>query len=161
MLFVTGAPGAGKSAVAEALLELEVDALVFDGECLLESASDLAGGPIRTAPDLWPAYDKVWVAILEMLVRNRRTAVLFTPMDSRSLPPLSEPDRVAWCLLDCDDETRTGRLEARGWDSYEIEDALSDAQSLRDDVDVVVDTSDTEPSEAAALVADWVNASMG
>jgi broad-specificity NMP kinase len=158
VLVVTGAPGAGKSAVARALLELGTDALVFDADWLLESTSMLVGRPMAEADDLWPAYDRLWAAILDMVAQNRRSVVLLTPLEPRSLPPVPWPDRVAWCLLDCDDETRVSRLKSRGWSPSEIAEALADARVLRDQVGFVVDTSRTTPREAAARVADWVGA---
>jgi broad-specificity NMP kinase len=156
VLFVTGAPGAGKSAVARALLDLGIDALVFDADRLLESTSELVGRDMREAADLWPAYDRLWVAIVDMVVQNRRAAVLLTPMEPRSLPAVPWPERVGWCLLDCDDETRTARLNARGWNADLIADALVDAQDLRNQVTFVINTSNTNPREAAARVADWI-----
>jgi broad-specificity NMP kinase len=158
VLFVTGAPGAGKSAVAQALLDLGTDALVFDADWLLESTSHLVGRPMAEANDLWPDYDRLWAAILDMVVRNRRAVVLLTPMEPRSLPAVPWPERVGWCLLDSDDETRTSRLKTRGWSTSAISEALADARALRDQVAFVIDTSATSPSEAAARVAEWVRA---
>ena len=160
VLFVTGAPGAGKSTVAQALLDLGTDALVFDADWLLESTSQLVGRPMADADDLWPEYDRLWAAILDMVVQNRRAVVLLTPMEPRSLPPVPWPERVSWCLLDCDDETRTWRLQARGWSTSEISEALVDAQTLRDQVGFVVDTSGTDSREAAARVAAWIKAQV-
>src|SRR4051812_34725985 len=109
VLFVTGAPGAGKSAVAQALLDLDTDALVFDADWLLRPASDLVGRPMAAASDLWPTYRRLWVAILAMVAQNRRAAVLLSPMEPRELPTVPWPEGVDWCLLDCDDDTRTSR----------------------------------------------------
>ena len=160
VLFVTGAPGAGKSAVAQTLLDLDTDALVFDADWLLESTSRLVGRPMAEADDLWPEYDRLWVAVLDMVVQNRRKVVLFTPMEPRSLPAVPWPGRVGWCLLDCDDEARTSRLKSRGWSNSAISEALADAQTLRDQVGFVIDTSHTNPQLAAARVADWVQAQL-
>lgn len=81
-------------------------------------------------------------------------------MDPFALPDLPETDSAAWCLLDCDYYTRRARLSARHWGSFEIEDALDDAAELRSQVETVMDTSDTTPSEAAARVADWIRANV-
>jgi len=157
-LFVSGAPGAGKSSVAEALLELGADAVVFDADWLLGPASDLAGRDLTVAEsrDLWPLYDRLWTAILAMLARNGRPAALLTVMDPRSLPAVPWAHAVEWCLLDCDDATRTARLEARGWGEPEIADALADARALREQIAFVVDTSGTTAREAASRVATWL-----
>ena len=156
VLFVTGAPGAGKSAVARALLDLASDALVFDADWLLEPMSRLMGRDMAEAADLWPSYDRLWVAILDMVMRNRQSVVLLTPLEPRSLPDVPWPEHVGWCLLDCDDATRASRLKARGWSADLIADALADARALREQVRFVIDTSNTSPHEAAVRVAERV-----
>jgi chloramphenicol 3-O-phosphotransferase len=160
LLFVSGAPGAGKSTVAQALLELGSDALVFDADWLLEPTSELVGRDLSLTEtsDLWPLYDRLWAAILAMIARNGRRAVLLTPMDPGSLPAVPWPGAVGWCLLDCDDATRSARLAARGWSEAEIAEALADARALREQIAFVIDTSGSTPSEAAARVAGWVEA---
>ena len=167
LLFVTGAPGAGKSSVVKALVAgREAGAtggatgrvLVFDADWLLEPASALAGHDLTRAGALWPQYRGVWLRFLEMVARNGASAALFTPMDPGSLPRVRWPVNVDWCLLDCDDATRTARLEARGWMHEAIEDALSDARALQGAVANVIDTSRSTPAEAAALLARWFEA---
>jgi hypothetical protein len=129
VLFVAGAPGAGKSAVARALLERGTEALVFDADWLLEPASALAGRSLVEASDLWSAYGALWLRVLAMVARNGRAAVHFvrvTPDEAdgltRQLPQV--PVRLGWCRLDCDDATRTARLTARGWAAGAIAEAL-------------------------------------
>lgn len=134
LLFVTGAPGAGKSTVAEALLRSRPEALIFDIDWLTLPVSALVGQPIVEAPSLWPRYNRLWLAILEMVARNGRPAVLFTPWDRddlAALPANTGPDTIGWCLLDCDDAMRVARLRARGWTGEMIEEAVADAGVLR------------------------------
>src|SRR5438093_5658758 len=95
LLFVTGAPGAGKSAVVKALIAGRVarrqtaapggadSVLVFDADWLLEPASALAGRDLTVASALWPQYRGLWLRVLEMVARNGTSAALFTPMDPR------------------------------------------------------------------------------
>jgi chloramphenicol 3-O-phosphotransferase len=158
ILIVTGAPGAGKTVLAEALLERESRALVFDADWLLAPTSDLVGRDMAEARDLWPSYDRLWAAILGMVARNHRAAVLLTPMDPGSPPPIPGTVDVSWCLLDCDDATRTARLAGRGWPNDEIAGALADAAALRLQIAFVIDTGVTTPVEAAALVAERMRA---
>lgn len=157
---MAGAPGAGKSAVAAALLERGSDALIFDGDWLLEPASILAGRSLVEASDLWPAYGALWLRILAMVARNGRAAVHFgtvTPAEATGLLR-QMPVRLGWCLLDCDDATRTARLAARAWGAAAIGEALADARTLRRQIAFALDTSHTTPQEAAALVAEWIRA---
>lgn len=169
LYFVTGAPGAGKSSVVQALHDRRrvpgdadpcAEMLVFDADWLLEVASELAGQDLTQsdARALWPAYRRVWLRILEMIARNGRSAILFTPMAPGSLPPIRWPVSVDWCLLDCDDATRTVRLRARGWTRAMLDEAIADAAALRGTVGFVIDTSHTTPEEAAARVGGWVAA---
>src|SRR5918994_5410766 len=88
VLFVVGAPGAGKSAVAAALLARGGDALVFDADWLLAPASDLVGRSLVEASDRWPAYGALWLRVLAMVARNGQTAVHFgtvTPDEAEGL----------------------------------------------------------------------------
>jgi broad-specificity NMP kinase len=158
-LFVTGAPGAGKSSIAEALLRASSEALIFDIDWLTMPVSALVGQSIIEASHLWPRYNRLWLAILEMVVRNGRPAVLFTPWDRNdvaTLPAIAGVDPNGWCLLDCDDATRVARLRARGWTAAMIEEAVADAGVLRGQIDFVIDTSRTTPDEAAAHVDGWL-----
>jgi chloramphenicol 3-O-phosphotransferase len=161
VLFVAGAPGAGKSAVAAALLERGSEALVFDADWLLDPASLLVGRSLLEASDRWPAYGALWLRVLAMVARNGRTAVHFgrvTPAEAEGLlrQLRQVPVRLGWCRLDCDDATRTARLAARGWAAAPIAEALAVAQALRHQIPLALDTSRTTPEEAAALVERWI-----
>lgn len=161
LAIVTGAPGAGKSAVVAALLRAPGEVLCFDADWLLAPASALAGTSVWEASETWPAYRTLWLRIVQMLVRNGRRVALFASMDPDDLVgilPLPGVARAAWCLLDCDDATRRGRLRARGWEATEIDEALGDARVLRGRIPTVIDTSGTTPEEAAAQVRAWLDA---
>ncbi len=158
LCFVTGAPGAGKSAIVSTLLETSDDVLCFDADWLLEPVSALVNKSVWEASETWPAYRALWLRIAQMLVRNGRRVAFFGPThpdDLIGLLPIPGLDRLAWLLLDCDDGTRVARLQARGWDSKQVEEVLADAQALRGRMPVV-DTGRTTPHEAAALVRAWL-----
>lgn len=161
LLCVTGAPGAGKSAVAEALLNVAPPcaALIFDSDWLAAPVSALVGESIIEARPLWPRYNCLWLAILELVTRNRRPAILFAPLDQHdlaALPASNAVEIVGWCLLDCNDDTRVARLQARGWTRATIDEALADAQVLRSQFASAIDTSRTTPDEAAGKVQGWL-----
>src|SRR5688572_20723824 len=84
VLFVSGAPGAGKSSVVEELLKLDCGALIFDSDWLLEPASELVGRSIVEAQETWPAYAAMWMRFLTMVTRNGCTAVYFGTVGPRA-----------------------------------------------------------------------------
>src|SRR5919108_6629498 len=104
LLFVTGAPAAGKSSIVKALIAghgcsgraSAGNVLVFDADWLLEPASALAGQDLTEASALWPQYGQVWMRILEMVARNGASAALFTPAGPSSLARIRWPVRVDW-----------------------------------------------------------------
>ena len=56
LLFVTGAPGAGKSTTLDALLKIDSEYIAFDIDWLIESASALVEKDIRFDPGTWKPY---------------------------------------------------------------------------------------------------------
>ncbi len=113
---VTGAPGGGTSVIAAALLAAPSAALLFDSDWLTLLVSTLVGQSISEARPLWPAYNHLWVAIVEMVTSNRRPVLFFSPLDRATVAAAAVSTRFAvvqWCLLDCDDATRAARVGAR------------------------------------------------
>ena len=159
LLIATGAPGAGKSTTAEALLGLRAQCAVFDIDWLLEASSDLAARDIRVDPATWPPYNRLWFEVLHASYKNGRTPVLFAPLDPGDVEKAGLPSwcsGVEWLLLDCDDAVRCRRLQQRaGWDEGRIAAALEDAAALREAVGLRVDTASLSPAEAARAVFDW------
>lgn len=154
---VTGAPGAGKSATVNELLKLESDLVVFDLDWLHESAGELARTPIYSDASTWPAYNKLWFAVLAAVAKNSKKPVLFCPLDKADLDD-SFP-AVKWLLLDCDDAERRRRLAKRGWDEMRVLEALEDARDLREQISTRVDTVASDPVEVARKVLEWTRQS--
>lgn len=151
---VTGAPGSGKSTAVRVLLSQSHDFLVFDSDWLLDAASQLADRSAATDATLWPSYRILWLTFLESLARNGRSSVLFIPLVPDELPAFWR-ESVRWCLLDCDDATRTLRLQERGWSPQAIAEAIADADVLRQQIEKVIDTALHDPDSVVAILADW------
>jgi broad-specificity NMP kinase len=153
--FVAGAPGSGKSSIAELLVERLPHFVVLDMDLLLDTAGALAGTDLRssTAADLWPAYNHLWLQLIRAISVAHPVVVL---------GPLN-PDEIAdkgirWAVLDCSDEGRRARLEARGYGEAAIRDALDDAAALRRYEMLTIATDDATPDQIADAVVQWTDA---
>jgi chloramphenicol 3-O-phosphotransferase len=161
---VTGAPGAGKSSALEAFLALRAPFVAWDIDWLLPAASALARTDIRTTSRAWPPYNRLWLDVLRGVVRNGGTPVLFSPLDPRDLAPDDMPSwcgGVRWLLLDCSDEVRIRRLNARGETAAVQAEALADAAFLRSAISACVDTGVHSPAEVAARILRWLQSGSG
>lgn len=151
---LAGAPGSGKSALVPALVEARCGAVVVDADELLDADGTLLGVPIADpwASETWPAYDRLWGRIAELITRSGHDLLLVGPFDHGQLPVAV----AAWAHLDCDDDVRADRLRERGWEPDRIAEALRDAADLRASVARRFDTT-TGPIEAvAADVVAWL-----
>jgi hypothetical protein len=150
---VAGAPGVGKTTLLPALVEHADGEVVFDTDELLEDGS-LIGVPIATqeAAPIWPAYNRMWQRILNA-VRRAGHPVIF-------LSTVPNADEVTtdthWAGLDCADDLRLARLEARGWNEADIDDAMTDAKALRALIPTRFSTDDQDPDVLARRILDWV-----
>jgi hypothetical protein len=151
LLMVSGAPGAGKSAVFRELVGAAEGMVVIDIDELLEEGRIL--GVLIAAPEsepLWPAYRRMWLRITEMPRRAGHPVLFFSP-DT----PNEVDGATAHLLLDCADESRAGRLQMRGWNIDQIALAMEDANLYRSQFQSAVYTDDAEPAVVAARVLDW------
>lgn len=156
---MTGAPGSGKTTVVETLLERAAPFVFFDIDWLADPASQLVGRDIRFAPETWEAYGELWFGVLHAVFRNNQTPVLFTPgdpsdFDGRPLPAWCRG--LEWLLLDCDDATRSIRLQRRGWDEARLKEALHDAEAMRRLIPDRIDTGSSSPNKVAERVLTWL-----
>ncbi|MCD0446010.1 AAA family ATPase [Glycomyces sp. A-F 0318] len=148
---VSGAPGAGKSAVFRELVGAAEGMVVVDIDELLEEGRLL--GVLIAAPEaepVWPAYRRMWRRITDM-PRRAGHPVLFLSPDT----PSDVDGADAHLLLDCADEARAGRLQSRGWNLDQISLALEDAQLYRAQFEAVVYTDDAPPAVVAGRVLEW------
>lgn len=160
LCIVTGAPGSGKSTTLQAFLELHSRYIAFDIDWLAEAASELAGKDIYSDPTTWKPYASVWFEILHAIYKNGQTPVFFTPNDPQDMEQYGQPawcSDIEWLLLDCDDQTRRGRLVHRpNWTHPMIAEACADARVLRQSIPLQVDTGLLSPADIARKILDWL-----
>ncbi len=161
----TGAPGSGKSTALEAFIRCRSHYSAFDMDWLLAPASALAGKDIRVDVSAWPSYNALWLEVLYAVHKNKRTAVLFAPINTDDLPIEMLPawcSGVEWLLLDCPDAVRRARLSDRpGWTDAMTVEAEEDARVLRETIPHRIDTGKHAPDAVAGLVLDWLNQANG
>lgn len=159
LLIVSGAPGAGKTTLANRLAGTVAGFVILDIDVLADAASDLAGRSIYTEPETWPAYGRLWFDVLQAVHRNGHVPVWFTPNSPDDLKGRFPAwcQEVAWLLLDCDDDCRIARLKLRtDWEMTRMEEALQDAAGLRSKIKDVIDTNGVTPDHVANELVRWI-----
>ncbi|MDT0267474.1 hypothetical protein RM844_14375 [Streptomyces sp. DSM 44915] len=162
---MTGAPGSGKSTLLPHLVKYPFAAVDFDE--LLEPDGSVLGEKIASAAasHRWPAYNRLWVRIIAMMLRADRPVLVLCPLTpeewARAAAGVAGLPPVAWARLDCDDADRRARLAARGWDGGRVEDALADARELRRVISREFTTSGRAAPDVAAELSAWVGDSEG
>ncbi|WP_432972658.1 hypothetical protein [Dactylosporangium sp. CA-233914] len=157
LFVVTGAAGSGKTTIFPYLVAALPDCLVFDADWLI--------GPFERACEFgevdWPALRDAWLSVAHGAAQSGRHTVLLAPFTPDQLDELAGRrwiDGAHFAVLDCADDVRTARLEARSrWRERAIERHLAFAAHLRATIDPVVRTDDADPAESAARVAAWVS----
>lgn len=158
---VTGASGSGKSAVFAPLARrLHGQCITFDVDWLLDSAGELSGDqPIR-----WPAFRDAWLAVAHGVAQSGLPTVLlgpFIPQHLAGLPARRWVGDIHFLLLDCPDDLRRERIQARpSWRSRDIDQQTEFGRWLRRNIADRVDTSRGTPDDAAAAIAAWVTRHM-
>ncbi|MBK5222627.1 MAG: hypothetical protein JJE52_07085 [Acidimicrobiia bacterium] len=151
---MAGASGSGKSTILPHLLaELAGVAVVFDCDWLI----DPLGGEKGIAGVDWAAFRDAWLHVAHGVAQNGLPTVLlgpFIPAHLDELPGRRWVTDVHYVVLDCPDDERRHRIEARPpWRSRDIEDQVLFGQRLRDNLPDSVDTSCGSPAESAHQVA--------
>ena len=156
---VTGAPGTGKSSVVKELLSQKPGFIIYDIDWLVEAASKLSGKDVIFDQSVWKDYRSLWFTVLQMALKNSQQVVFFAAIDKGDISELGSEisNNTAWCLLDCDDNTRKVRLEERSnWTSDQSLEAINDAKELREQIEYVINTDTKSISDVAREVRNWI-----
>lgn len=157
-LFVlSGASGAGKSTIVPLLIDR------LDGACVVVDVDWLID-PIRgAAPDgeiNWSAFRGTWLHVAAGLARNRLPTVLAGPLipeHLRDLPGRDLVGEIAYAALDCSDDVRRARIDARPPRRLrDVEEQVAFGAWLRTNVSPVFDTDQATPEATADAVASWI-----
>jgi hypothetical protein len=158
LYLLCAAPGAGKTALLPYLIAKAQGLIVADMDELLEDRN-LLGVPIATADagKAWPAYDRMWRRIVDLIRRSGSPVLLMRPTPSAGdlTAGLNWTDPTFWATLDCADAERARRLAVRGWDNEAVTDALFDATAARDLLPTVIRSDDAEPTMVADRILAW------
>jgi hypothetical protein len=158
---VTGASAVGKSTVQVPLaVALADQAAVFDSDSLIDAFGRVSGG----GPTDWDALLEAWVEVAHALAQQGRATVLlcsFEPRRIERVPNRAALGPVHHLLLDCADEVRQERLDARPpWRDHDDEGQTAWSRRLREDVDDQIRTDLLTPDDTVAAAAAWVRAHL-
>jgi hypothetical protein len=138
LFVVTGASGSGKTTIFPKLLSRATK----DGEID------------------WTAFRDTWVHVAHGVAQNGLPTLLlapFIPEHLNRLPGRAWVGEIHYLVLDCPDDERRRRMEARPrWRSRDIEAQIGFGRWLRENLAPVIDTTRQSPSEVAETVAAWV-----
>ena len=156
--FVSGAPGAGKTAiVAQLAARANGRFVALDMDEILNDQGELLGLPIasETGAEHWPAYNALWLRLAGLITRSNVPVILFGPLLPSEMGDASLDGGIDFLLLDCPDEARVVRLTRRGWSEAQIADALDDAAAARDEIQRRIST-DASIEDCVSELFGWV-----
>jgi hypothetical protein len=160
LFVVTGASGSGKTTLFGPLTKLLAGrCLVFDVDWLIDASAALSGA--ATVADIpWDGFAQAWLAVSHGVAQSGLPTVLLgtlTPGDLEENVGRKWVGAVHGLLLDCPDEIRRQRIEARPpWRLRDVAEQIRWAQWLREAITEQIDTSRCSPDEAARAIAAWV-----
>jgi hypothetical protein len=157
LFVVTGASGSGKTTLFPLLLDrLAGECAVFDVDWLIDPLTSAASdGQVD-----WPSFRDAWLHVAHGVAQNGLVTLLLGPFFPEQLDGL--PGRVwiaeiHYLVLDCPDDERARRIEARPrWRDRDVDEQIGFARWLRTNLAPVIDTSVVSPAEAADAIAKWV-----
>jgi hypothetical protein len=157
LFVVTGASGSGKTTVLPHLVAALPECVVFDVDWLIDSF-EMASESVS-----WGALRDAWLAVAHGIAQGGRYTVLLGPFMPDQLEPLAARRWVGdihFAVLDCDDDVRRQRLEARPpWRERAVEHHVGFAAHLRRTISTRF-TTDSTPADTAALVAGRVRETL-
>jgi hypothetical protein len=148
LFIITGASGSGKTVVLAPLARrLQGRCVTFDADLLMDAAG--------------PLGDSRWLAIAHSVAQSGMPTVLlgpFIPGHLQELPARRWISDIHFIALDCPDELRRTRIDARPpWRSRDIEEQVEFGQWIRRNIADRIDTSGGNPEETAAAIAAWID----
>ena len=157
LFVVTGASGSGKTTIfPELLTRMAGWCAVFDVDWLI----DPLGRAAKDGQIDWTAFSDTWVHVAHGVAQNGLPTLLlapFIPEHLNGLPGRAWVGEIHYLVLDCPDDERRRRMEARPrWRSRDIEAQIGFGRWLRENLAPVIDTTRQSPSEVAETVAAWV-----
>jgi hypothetical protein len=158
LFVVTGASAAGKTTVLPHLVpRLAGRCLVFDVDWLIDPLGRAAhGGEID-----WASFRDAWLYVAHAVAQNGLPTLLLGPLipeHLEGLPGRSGVGEIHYLVLDCPDDLRRQRIEARPrWRGRDIRAQTEFGRWLRENLAPVIDTSTQSPAEVASEVAAWVD----
>lgn len=155
---VTGASGAGKTTLLPLLLErLAGSVVVFDVDWLIDP---LRRGSSDAQVD-WESFRDTWLHVAHGVAQSGLATVLlgpFFPEQLDSLPGREWVTDIHYLVLDCPDDERRRRIEARPpWRARDVDEQITFGRWLRTNLPDVLDTSATTPADAADAVVAWIS----
>jgi len=154
LLVVTGASGSGKTSVFhEVANELRGECIVFDADWLIDPLE----GDVTTLD--WPRLRDTWLHVAHGVAQNGFATLLlgaFLPDQLAALPGRRWIAGTHFMLLDCEDDERRRRIDARPpGRTHDVEPQVAFGQRLREMIPSVVDTTTGTPADAAKAIANW------
>ncbi|WP_280140353.1 AAA family ATPase [Paenibacillus jilunlii] len=155
LFIVTGASGSGKTYVIKELRRMMPDFDIFDPDNLVEFIGHD-----------WEKMRNIWLRVALNIAQSGRMTIIcgtMMPWDIEKCADVPFFKHVYYLNLHCDEETREKRLHLRGWPEEEIQNHINFAKRLLEIADEVynppmptIDTTDTDVTEVASQIKDWV-----